>query len=198
MPDKGTTNADDKKSDAVDVAAITKSVTEAVTKQLTEQFKTQFDSIGELQKNVNTIAETLTKLPPAQADKKEAKKEEAVGLTPESVNKMIADALAANQKASAESAAKGAERQKLVDEIGKAKLAGNPKLVALLAGNTKEEIEASADKLAETIKEFKPDFGGATKDGGTSPANQPAPKAPIGNLTAGESKFASELKLPAK
>lgn len=182
---------------AIDVAAITKSVTEEVKKFLAQTYDPKFE---ELTKNVGVLADTIKNAPPAKAEGAQAgsgKDEKPEALTAEGVSKIVADAIAADRAAQTEAANKTAGRQKLIEKVAAEKLGGDKDLARFLTGDDEAALGRSADELAAKIKTFKPDFGGATKDGGTTPGGDGgAPKANP-NLSPGTAAFANSIKLPA-
>lgn len=195
-----------KEDTKVDVAAITKSVTEQVLAGL----KPQLDEFAEVKKNVGVIASEMaaSKADAAKAaaeaaeaakagkDGKDAKAGDAAAITPEAINKLVTDGVAAAMKARDDEAGKKAAREAKIGELVKTKLAGNAELGKLLTGATDEELAAQAEAIAAEAKKLRPDFGGASKDGGDAVTAQQA-KAPIGNLSPGTAKFAESIKLPA-
>lgn len=190
--DKNETKTGD--NPAIDLAAITKSVTESLTKTLTERYDKQFE---ELSKNVGVLADTLKNALPATAtaeEKKDEKKSDPI--TTETVAKIVADQLAAANKAQTDDAAKKAARAQLVEKVTKEKLGGDADLASFLTGDDEASINASADKLATKWRSVKPDFGGAQKDGGETPGTNETPVT-NGNLTPGVAAYAKSLKLPA-
>lgn len=195
--------AEEAKAKEIDVAAITKSVTEAVTKTVIESLKPQLGAIDELAKNQKVLADTIAALPPAKADAKADAKTDgkadgkAEPLTVETVAKLVADGIAADRKAQADEAGKAQARKASVDKLVAEKLGGDAEFAALLTADTDEGLARQADVLAAKVKALKPDFGGASKDGGTTPNGTSTAVKPMGNLSEGTAKFAAQIKLPA-
>lgn len=197
MPDQGN-NAAGTDAGKIDVAAITKTVTEQVTAALKSK-------IDELVNNQKVLADTLAADKKAAQDAATAEAQKAAksdgeskpeALTADAVQKLVSEAIAADRKAQAEAAAKNGAREALVAKVVKEKLGGNANLGALLAGDDEASLAAAADKLAAEIKTYKPDFGGAAKEGGTPPGGDA--KQPLsGNLSPGVAAFANSIKLPA-
>jgi hypothetical protein len=179
---------------AIDVAAITKSVTEALAKTLTERYDNQF---AELTKNIGVLADTLKNAPPAKTEDKKADDKKPETVTPEAVAKIVADQLAAADKARSEAATTKAQRDALIAKVTKEKLGGDADLGALLVGDDEAALVKSADALATKIKTFKPDFGGVAKEGGETPGETKSGQKAFSNLSPGTAAYASSLKLPA-
>lgn len=178
---------------SVDVAAIVKTVTEQVSKAV----QTQIDTLAA---NVKVVADTLEKLPPAKVEGDAGKKDDKApeALTAEKVAEIVAKTLSDREAAAAAQAAKNGDRQKIVDKLIAEKLGGDKDLADYLPTEGDEAaLTAAADKLAGKIKTLKPDFGGASKDGGTPPGQDAGKVKQLPGLTEGQTKFANSLKLPA-
>jgi hypothetical protein len=123
------------------------------------------DTLKSLGDNQKILGDTLAALPPAKAeDKKQA--DRPAGLTLDAVQKLLDDR---DKAASAKT-----QREQLVSQLVKDKLGGNAALAAALTGETPEQLAASADKLAASLKPATPaNVGGAATGGGTPPAAQP-------------------------
>lgn len=179
----------------VDVAAIVKDVTEKVA----ASFKTQIDELAKNQKIFADTFETELKKLGEKAAGEPSRKADATGAEPQTVAKLVADALAERDAAAAEKARSAEAAKAARTKVGLEKLFGNADLVDLLPDTADEaQLIAAAEKLAATAKKLKPDFGNAAaKDGGTVPGTGEAAKViPPGNLTPGAAKFAASITLP--
>lgn len=155
-------------------------------------------AIAPLVENQKILADTLAKLPPATADKKEG--EAPKPLSADDVKAQIAEALKAARETDASAAAKKAARQAVID----AKLKGVPEefLAGLPDTDDAKALEDAAGKIRERVLGLKialPDVGGAGKDGGTKPGEgQPPAKPNFSLLSEGTQKYADSIKLPGK
>lgn len=177
------------------VAKLAEAVTPLVNSNLAAQ-------LAELAKNQKVLADTMAadKKAAAEAAKgTEGKEAKENALTPEAVQKLIADALAAQQKITQSSAAKTAARQKIIDT--KLKEVPPEFLAALPDTDNEAELAAAADKIVarvnEVLKVKQPDLGGAAGDGGKTAGSQGAGTiAALGGMSEGTAKFAQSIKLP--
>ncbi len=179
MPEQ-TTNPE-----APDVKAL---IAEAMTNLKTEILDSVKTTVtGTVTEAVKPIADQVAAIKPGD------------GLNSEAVAKIVGDQLDARLKAAAASDQAKAARQATIDKIVKEKLGGNANLGKLLTGQTDEELTAQADLIAAEAKALKPDFGAASKDGGTTPNQTASPAAnALNGLTPGVAKFAESIKLPTQ
>jgi hypothetical protein len=137
----------------IDVAAITQTATQAAVEAATKAVQSR---IEELSKDQKILADTIAASNPGLSAEQIA----------ELATKAVNDTLAGREQKEATAAARRATIEKLVAE----KLGGNANLAAFIQGDDAAALTASADALAEQLRTIRPDFGGATKAGGTPPA----------------------------
>jgi len=192
----------DPASGTPDIATIVKDAVKdaiaAVRKDVIDPLKSEIQKLtgkqADLEKNQEIIANTLKDAPPAKKDDPA----QPAALTPEAINKQIADgvanALKARDDAARATADQDTAKKALREKVIKEKLGGDADLGAVLPDTGDEAaLTAAAEALAGKIKTFKPDFGGASANGGTSPTETPAkPLNP--NLSEGTAKLAAGLK----
>jgi len=147
---------------------IAKIVKDTVTATVADALKPITTRMDELGNNVNTVADTLAKLPPSS------------NVKPEDVAKLVTDQL--NQQAEAKATADAATtkkaeiRQKIIDT----QLKGVPASLISSLPDTDDEakLTAAAEAIRKDIAALPgvklPDIGGVNKDGGITPASQPA------------------------
>jgi hypothetical protein len=170
---------------AIDVAAIIKSATEAAVKAVKDEYAPQLARLDELEKNLDTVANTIKNAPPIDKD----------GLQ-NAVNDVVRSALEAERTAAADAQAKATARTALIEKITTEKLGGKKELADLLTGDDEAALLASADKVAATAKTLNPDFGSSTTDGGNTPANGGGEKKLNPNVPENIAKYASTIVLP--
>lgn len=187
-----------------DVKAIVADALGAAITPITDNLK----SLGE---NQRVLADTLKALPPAGLEKKASEGKEGKegaatitgALTADEAKKMFAELLAANSEQQQTSAAQAAARKAFIakPESGLAKL--HPALQAKLGVDpAKWADEAKAitqewETYAKSSGIPLPDVGGASKDGGVTPAASGGTTINTDNLKPGTAALAREIKLPA-